>query len=235
MLHYWAESPNDIHSRLVAFGDFEHSGLEPQIAYSEPLSIADTSFSMAPTLVDQYTPSLSSFTAFTTTEPYQPESPTSTPHTPQTSFPPPTPSYKCLFWFLTCPYHSPSQSEWETHCLTHFRGEPPPRKVSCPLCDWACSRTTGSEAWALRTRHLAEHLRAGHALAASRPDYALFTHLWQRRLIGDQDLKELKGGNHNLTRGCESFVTVDPTAGRRRRAKGGYGTQSVGVGVARRA
>ena len=76
--------------------------------------------------------------------------------------------------------------------------------------------------------HLAlEHIQKGETLKRSRPDFGLFQHLWMKRLINDQDLKELKGGNHNLSKPPMQYhpVTVNIRGhrdGRRRR------TQHVG-------
>lgn len=112
------------------------------------------------------------------------------------------PAFECSFWFLSCSYISYDQEEWTTHCLSHFRGEEPPRTVQCPLCsEFKCTADNGWDAWQLRLEHVAYHQLLGHTLTrTSRPEFDLFRYLWQKRLIDDQDLKELNGGNHNLTR-----------------------------------
>jgi hypothetical protein len=128
------------------------------------------------------------------------------------------PVYECAFWFLSCPYVSTDQAEWETHCLSHFRGEEPPSTSQCPLCDWTYTHDDGRTSWHWRMQHLAfEHTMLGHTLRTSRPDFNLFRFLWNRRLIDDEDLKELNGGNHNLTNVPGSFVET----GGRRRERGG--------------
>lgn len=43
---------------------------------------------------------------------------------------------------------------------------------------------------------------------ASRPDFGLFHHLWRKRLIDDQDLKELMSRNHNLGLSPGNFVAT---------------------------
>lgn len=139
------------------------------------------------------------------------------------------PIYECVFWFLNCQYLSQDKEEWEVHCLSHFRGEDPPRSVTCPLCDWEISWNDGSEAWSFKLQHLAsEHFQFGQNLSASRPDFRLFHHLWQRRLIDDQDLKELKAGNHNLTHTPANFVTTNGRGPRRERGAGRQRMQHVG-------
>ncbi|KAF2636416.1 hypothetical protein P280DRAFT_363929, partial [Massarina eburnea CBS 473.64] len=117
------------------------------------------------------------------------------------------PLYECAFWFLSCSYISYDEEEWGTHCLSHFRGEEPPRSVQCPLCDFHGTCDDGWSAWKARMEHIArQHTTVGEMLKTSRPDFHLFHHLWQKRLIDDQDLKELKGGNHDLTRPPTNFV-----------------------------
>lgn len=128
------------------------------------------------------------------------------------------PFYECVFWFLRCEQVFDEKDTWETHCLSHFRGEEPPRSVQCPLCEWHSTHEDGSHAWNLRMQHLASHhVMLGQTLRTSRPDFHLFQHLWQTRLIDDHDLKELKGGNHNLTTRPGNFVE---TNGRRRERDG---------------
>jgi hypothetical protein len=79
-------------------------------------------------------------------------------------------------------------------------------------------------------RHVAGHHLVGTGLRASRPDFHLFQHLWQKRLIDDQDLKELKGGNHNLVRPPENFTVTGRMDGRGRGlARGVRRQQHVGV------
>ncbi|KAF2873014.1 hypothetical protein BDV95DRAFT_475732, partial [Massariosphaeria phaeospora] len=121
-----------------------------------------------------------------------------------------TPIYECSFWFLSCSYASRDEDEWNTHCLSHFRGEEPPRSVQCPLCDqFRYTFEDGWTAWSHRMEHVAAlHHSRGETLRRSRPDFHLFQHLWQKRLIDDSDLKELKGGNHNLVRPPTNYTVT---------------------------
>lgn len=131
------------------------------------------------------------------------------------------PVFECSFWFLSCSYISHDQAEWATHCLSHFRGEEPPRSVQCPLCeDFQYTGDNGWISWKLRMEHVADHHLMGHTLRTSRPDFHLFQHLWQKRLIDDQDLKELKGGNHNLTRPPANFIETNGRRGHGREPRG---------------
>lgn len=132
-----------------------------------------------------------------------------------------TPMYECAFWFLSCGYISHNRGEWMTHCESHFRGEEPPKSVQCPLCEWAVSSDDGRASWHARMMHLAtDHTMMGQTLRNSRPDFGLFQHLWRKRLIDDQDLKELSGGNHNLDRMPGNFVMTEGRGGRRGRDGG---------------
>ncbi|OAL54586.1 hypothetical protein IQ07DRAFT_501161, partial [Pyrenochaeta sp. DS3sAY3a] len=118
-----------------------------------------------------------------------------------------TPVWECSFWFLSCSYISCDQEEWKTHCLSHFRGEEPPKSVQCPLCDeFNYEGDNGWKSWNYRQEHVTTHYLLGHTLRTSRPDFRLFRHLWQKRLIDDQDLKELRGGNHHLARPPSNLV-----------------------------
>jgi hypothetical protein len=136
------------------------------------------------------------------------------------------PVFECAFWFLNCGYVSSNREEWETHCRSHFRGEEPPQTVQCPVCDWSAKFESGWTAWDMRMQHLAlEHTMRGQTLRTSRPDFELFRFLWNRRLIDEQDLKELNGGNHNLTHPPGRYVE---TNGRRRDRNGRtHGAQHV--------
>lgn len=140
-----------------------------------------------------------------------------------------SPTFECLFWFLDCPYISRNRQEWIVHCLHHFHGHEPPRSVSCPLCPWEASHDQGLAAWTLKMEHTAnEHFQFGQNLSASRPDFQLFNYLWRKRLINDQDMKELSGGNHNLTHAPSNFVTDEGPRFRRERGPVRHPMQHVG-------
>lgn len=128
------------------------------------------------------------------------------------------PQYHCVFWFLSCDHLFSDEDTWKTHCLSHFRGEEPPKSVRCPLCDWTTHHENGETAWGLRMTHLAgSHLLIGETFRTSRPDFHLFQHLWQKYLIDDQELKELKGGNHNLAYRLSNFAETNGREVRRQR------------------
>jgi hypothetical protein len=129
-----------------------------------------------------------------------------------------TPVFECVFWFLNCGNISRNQEEWTTHCESHFHGEEPPQTAQCPLCDWTITSSRGWDSWAARMQHLAcNHLMLGQMLRMSRPDLNLFHHLWQRRLIDDQDYKELLGGYHTLPQPPADYVQTNGRVRRRER------------------
>jgi hypothetical protein len=235
------ESASDIHARLAGVHfDFENSSdeLGSSSSPSSPVQRAharSVASSMAPALIHQsatsaHPPSLRScYTEATPTEtsistgiaslftgvPLLEEN-NGVLEVPRSHVQ--TPMYECAFWFLNCGYISQNREEWLTHCESHFRGEEPPRSVQCPLCEWAVSSDDGRASWSARMHHLTtEHTMLGQTLRTSRPDFGLFQHLWRKRLIDDQDLKELNGGNHNLERVPGNFVETNGRGGRRER------------------
>ena len=97
--------------------------------------------------------------------------------------------FECPFWFLRCSYTSFDEDEWTTHTLSHFYPSEPPRNTSCPIesCHVVFTSTEPGEAWSQRMSHVADHHRDGATRLDSKPDYALFKHLWNERLISDEE------------------------------------------------
>jgi hypothetical protein len=242
-----------IHARLAGVHfDLEslNEGLEEPSSPSSPLrgqysrSIRSGSYSSspAPTLIHQYAPS-SHPPCYTGTEATPTETSISTGlanhlpcvpllednsvlELPATHVQ--TPVYECAFWFVSCEYISRNQEEWITHCESHFRGEEPPQKVQCPLCDWTATSEDGRASWSARMQHIAyEHTMLGHTLRTSRPDFDLFHHLWQKRIIDDQDYKELLRGNNNLGRPPGNFVESNGRDAQRERGERRYRRRHV--------
>jgi hypothetical protein len=82
----------------------------------------------------------------------------------------------------------------------------------------------------LRTDHVAAHLRRGESVRNSRPDFYLCQHMWQKRLIDDQDLKELKSGYPSLLNPRDNLTPTNGRLkkdGRRRRQHVGQNTMSL--------
>ncbi|KAF1966245.1 hypothetical protein BU23DRAFT_574199 [Bimuria novae-zelandiae CBS 107.79] len=244
----WLQSSHeDIHARLVNLASFSE-GPGPSFTSSPPCShprsARSNASSMAPTCVhyasnaSAHPPSLYHYSDATPTE-----TSISTGLASQFSGVPlleenngvlerpltqcRSPMYECAFWFLSCSNVFHEKEEWKEHCLSHFHTEEPPAFVRCPLCDFEYQDNDGRTAWNVRMDHIAsEHVERGETLKTSRPDFGLFQHLWCKRLIDDQDLKELKGGNHNLERPPSNFTV---TNSRRERDVRRQRTQHVGT------
>ncbi|OAL49934.1 hypothetical protein IQ07DRAFT_476105, partial [Pyrenochaeta sp. DS3sAY3a] len=238
-IHDWVRQ-SDIHTRLVHFDPAFLEGLEPSssspaVEYPRSATVKSGASSMAPAFIHQSNaslppPSLRSYCASTEATPTETSISTGLAshfsgvrlledHNGVLTIPQAqlrAPVYECAFWYLSCGFLTSDKDEWETHCLSHFRGEEPPRTVQCPLCDWVTTQDNGLAAWSYRMHHVAySHTMYGETLRTSRPDFEMFHYLWQRRLIDDQDLKELKGGNHNLTSPPGNFVETNGRQGRR--------------------
>lgn len=113
--------------------------------------------------------------------------------------------YRCPFFFLPCSYQSTDEEEWRTHCLSHFRRKPPPRSVQCCMCTgWSATYETGKQAWQVKMDHLAWHAQRGQDVRNSPPDFHLFQHLWQQRVIDDCELQQLRNPPHCLTQVASS-------------------------------
>lgn len=109
---------------------------------------------------------------------------------------PVVPAYECAFWFLGCSYISRDADDLKMHCLNYFLGEEPPRAVQCPLCEFQFSWTDGWTAWNARMEHIANrHTKLGETFMSGRPDFHLFRHLWQKRIIDDDKVRGLTGEN----------------------------------------
>ncbi|KAI9665978.1 MAG: hypothetical protein M1821_003913 [Bathelium mastoideum] len=130
--------------------------------------------------------------------------------------------FPCCFYFLRCVYYFYDMEEWKTHCLSHFHRHEPPATVRCPYCDAFGPRryNSGPIAWEERMRHIAEHhIQEGLVQRRPRPDFDLFLHLWQRRIINDAQYVELKG-NHILSDAPAPYtVTQGLQADERRRSE----------------
>jgi hypothetical protein len=253
-MNEWFQSPTrDIHARLVHFSESPDRLSAASLSYSSsppnPRSSVRSSNSMAPACIhqsstaSQHPPSLYDYSEATPTEtsvdtglasrfsgvPLLEEVNGVLERRPGQVR---QPAFECTFWFLSCPYISYDQDEWRTHCLSHFRAEEPPKSVQCPLCnEFQYTSDNGWTSWNVRMDHVACHHLLGTTLRASRPDFHLFQHLWQKRLIDDHDLKELKGGNHNLTHPPSNFTETNGRGGRRRDQR----QRHQPLGLARRA
>ncbi|KAI9741258.1 MAG: hypothetical protein M1834_002974 [Cirrosporium novae-zelandiae] len=102
-------------------------------------------------------------------------------------------SLECLFPFLNCSRTFDDASDWKTHILSHFRTHMPPSPTGCPFCDTeSFNSRNGWAAWEAKLDHIKRHYEIeGVSMATARPDFGLFTWLWQEKLIGDATFKAL--------------------------------------------
>jgi hypothetical protein len=101
-------------------------------------------------------------------------------------------SYPCIFHFLDCTESFILFEEWRVHVLSHFRGQAAPTEAQCTLCSWNMADSTRDVAWNFMLRHVAiEHFQIGHTLATSRPDFALYKFLFNRKILNEPQFKAL--------------------------------------------
>jgi len=100
---------------------------------------------------------------------------------------------ECAFWFLPCWERFEDPTTWKTHCLSHFHGIEPPRRVMCPLCNQLdnLQYADGWTAWEARMSHVQKHYEQGETMARSRPDPDLIKYLWRYRIIDTRTYHDL--------------------------------------------
>lgn len=100
----------------------------------------------------------------------------------------------CSYSFLACSFRTNNLEEWDTHCVSHFRGVLP-KTTECPfyLCEWSIKAESGEEAWRCRVIHIVAdgHSQQGFVDTNRRPKASLIDHLWRHRIIDDADKKQL--------------------------------------------
>lgn len=101
-----------------------------------------------------------------------------------------------------CPkeYALQNRGEWIRHVFSHFvkqgrRGPvkvSPPNQNSCCFCEAKFEAVDGITSWRNMLVHIIGHHELGHRLAHARVDFPLVEYLWENRLIGTADYRELK-------------------------------------------
>jgi len=103
------------------------------------------------------------------------------------------PSYwlQCTFYELDCKvqFHPGDSAAWYSHCSSHWNGHPAPRDCLCIFCDKVFR---GSRAWDQRMSHIARHLAGGLRVEESRPDFALYRHMYENNLLSERDHINIK-------------------------------------------
>lgn len=101
--------------------------------------------------------------------------------------------YTCIFHAIDCIETFECFEQWKTHCLSHFRGKPIPQQGRCSLCDFSTESVQPGAAWHRLLHHIAiRHFENGETLATSRPDFELYRHLFNHRIITFAQFKSLQ-------------------------------------------
>lgn len=101
-----------------------------------------------------------------------------------------------FFCFLTFS----NLEDWVQHSLTHFGSCAPLSSNTCCFCDAVFHHSSGQQSWKERMIHIYLHHQLGYRLAHARPDFELFTYLWNNRRISDAEYRELKGNSESRSR-----------------------------------
>ncbi|KAL9612239.1 MAG: hypothetical protein Q9167_003152 [Letrouitia subvulpina] len=114
---------------------------------------------------------------------------------------------ECPFNLMYCPLTFSDSTEWIIHSLEHFGPVGPPEKNRCCFCDQQFHSDDGVRSWQDRMLHTAGHHRIGHRLAHARPDFELYTYLWQKRVINNAAYRDIKGNSEGRARHVQNYPT----------------------------
>jgi len=118
----------------------------------------------------------------------------------------------CLFYFLGCTESFDDAEPWISHCGSHLLGHQPP-EIQCPFC--LEESIEGPGAWEYTMKHIAHHLQKGQTIQLDK-DQALFTYLWQKSIIDEQEYRELKQTSH-LEPGSRIYTRTESKRHERKR------------------
>lgn len=116
---------------------------------------------------------------------------------------------ECPFNLLYCleDFADSNYREWILHSLTHFGQVNPPRLNRCCFCEAVFESHDGVRSWHERMDHVFLHHRLGHSLSCARPDFQLYTYLWNNRVISDADYRDIKGNSEDRSRHVVAYPT----------------------------
>ncbi len=112
---------------------------------------------------------------------------------------------ECSFNLLFCFKTFSNMEDWVGHSLTHFSNVDPPDYNHCCFCDARFSSSSEITGWARRMKHVACHHRLDVKLTYARPDFELYTYLWNNRLITNAEYRGLKGNNEDRSRAARAY------------------------------
>lgn len=116
---------------------------------------------------------------------------------------------ECPFNLLFCfeDFADSNYREWILHSLTHFGTVDPPKSNRCCFCDAVFESHDGVWSWQDRMNHIFLHHRLGHSLAVARPDFQLYTYLWNRHVITDAVYRDIRGNSEDRSRHVKAYLT----------------------------
>ena len=112
---------------------------------------------------------------------------------------------ECPFNLLFCLQTFSNMEDWVKHSIRHFQGAGPPDSSQCCFCDARFSSSETVSSWAQRMEHVAYHHQLGCRLAHARPDFQLYTYLWNNRLISNAEYRDLKGNNDDRSQAALAY------------------------------
>lgn len=116
---------------------------------------------------------------------------------------------ECPFNLLFCfeDFADSNCWEWIRHSLTHFHNINPPRSNKCCFCEAVFESYDGIKSWHERMEHVFLHHRLGHSLSHARPDFQLYTYLWNNHVISDAEYRDIKGNSEDRSRRVSAYPT----------------------------
>lgn len=116
---------------------------------------------------------------------------------------------ECPFNLLFCfkDFADTNYTEWVLHSLTHFDNVDPPKLNKCCFCEAVFESDDGVLSWQDRMNHVFLHHRLGHSLSCARPDFQLYTYLWNKHVITDAVYRDIKGNSEDRSRHVQGYPT----------------------------
>ena len=111
---------------------------------------------------------------------------------------------ECPFNLLFCLKTFAKLEDWVKHSMTHFGRAGPPDSSRCCFCDATFQSSPEVSSWAQRMTHVAYHHQLNERLAHARPDFELYTYLWNKHLISDADYRDLRGNHAGRSKAAQA-------------------------------
>lgn len=117
---------------------------------------------------------------------------------------------ECPFNLLYCfeDFSDSNLTGWILHSLTHFRKVEPPKSNKCCFCEEVFKSPDGVTSWQDRMNHVFLHHRLGHSLSCARPDFDLYTYLWNNHVLSDADFRDIRGNSVDRSRHVRAFPVL---------------------------